>query len=136
MMPSRISPHLRAADARRVNAMSLHMDPEDIADTLGVPLAEGLAIVRRDARAARWVGRCDRTGRTVAALTEPNAAKLEVLVNINRNIASGLRDSLAREAREAAAAACTADPAATAPASTGAYAPAPGVAHTPISATA
>ncbi|CUW41755.1 conserved protein of unknown function (Flagellar FlaF 7-16) [Magnetospirillum sp. XM-1] len=73
---------------------------------------------------------------TVAALTEPTAAKLEVLVNINRNIASGLRDSLAREAREAAAAGAT-DPAAAAPAPTGAYAPpAPGAAHTPISATA
>lgn len=73
MMPSRISPHLRAADARRVNAMALHMDPEDIAGTLGVPLAEVLDIVRRDARAARWIGRCDRTGRTVAALTERGA---------------------------------------------------------------
>ncbi len=70
---------------------------------------------------------------TVAALTEPDAAKMEVLVNINRNIASGLRDSLAREAREAATAAGTAEQAA-APA--GGYAPAPGAAHTPISATA
>jgi flagellar protein FlaF len=74
---------------------------------------------------------------TVAALTAPDAAKLEVLVNINRNIASGLRDSLAREAREAAAATGAAEPApAPAAATAGAYAPAPGVAHTPISATA
>lgn len=69
---------------------------------------------------------------TVSALTEPDATKIEVLVNINRNIASGLRDSLAREAREAAAA----NPVPAAPPS-GAYAPpAPGTPHTPISATA
>ena len=52
---------------------------------------------------------------TVGALTEPSAAKLEALVNINRNIASGLRDSLAREARELAeaeAAAPVAEPSA------------------------
>lgn len=70
---------------------------------------------------------------TVGALTEPSASKLEVLININRNIASGLRDSLAREAREAA----EAGTATAAPAPAGAYGapPAPGT-HTPISATA
>lgn len=40
---------------------------------------------------------------TVGALTEPSDQKLEVLVNINRNIASGLRDSIAREAAESPA---------------------------------
>lgn len=76
---------------------------------------------------------------TVGALTEPSAAKLEVLVNINRNIASGLRDSLAREAREATTGAEAAPPAPSAPAPAAAnpygQAAAP-AAHTPISATA
>lgn len=73
---------------------------------------------------------------TVAALSEPNPAKMEVLVNINRNIASGLRDSLAREAREAGIADGTTEAAPAPAAQAGAYGPAPGVAHTPISATA
>ena len=47
---------------------------------------------------------------TVGALTEPAAAKMEVLVNINRNIASGLRDSLARESKEQAEAAVAPSP--------------------------
>ncbi len=40
---------------------------------------------------------------TVGALTEPSPEKLQVLIDINRNIASGLRASLQREieAREA-----------------------------------
>jgi flagellar protein FlaF len=77
---------------------------------------------------------------TVGALGEPSAAKLEALVNINRNIAGGLRDSLAREASEAAPAEGTApaQAAAPAPAPTGAYGAqsAPPKEHTPISATA
>jgi flagellar biosynthesis activator protein FlaF len=77
---------------------------------------------------------------TVGALTEPTAPKIEVLVNINRNIASGLRDSLAREAREAAVADGDAaqQPAQAAPAApANPYGqPAAPATHTPISATA
>lgn len=71
---------------------------------------------------------------TVAALTEPTPEKLETLININRNIAGGLRDSLAREASEASAAAP-----AEGGAPVGAYGAqqsTPPKEHTPISATA
>ncbi len=34
---------------------------------------------------------------TVAALSEPTPERLQVLIDINRNIAAGLRDSLSRE---------------------------------------
>ena len=34
---------------------------------------------------------------TVASLSEPSPERLQVLIDINRNIAAGLRDSLARE---------------------------------------
>ena len=37
---------------------------------------------------------------TVAALTEPTPERLQVLIDINRNIAAGLRESLAREAKD------------------------------------
>jgi len=39
---------------------------------------------------------------TVAALGEPTVERLQVLIDINRNIAAGLRDSLARETPEPA----------------------------------
>ena len=37
---------------------------------------------------------------TVAALADPTPERIQVLVDINRNIAAGLRDSLARERRD------------------------------------
>lgn len=37
---------------------------------------------------------------TVAALSEPTPERLQVLIDINRNIAAGLRESLARETPE------------------------------------
>ena len=40
---------------------------------------------------------------TMAALAEPTPEKLNVLVDINRNIAAGLRESLAREAQSTGA---------------------------------
>ena len=37
---------------------------------------------------------------TVAALAEPTPERLQVLIDINRNIAAGLRESLARETKD------------------------------------
>ena len=62
-----------AYDARRINSMALHMEPEDIANQIGAPLDAVLAIIKRDSRARRWVARCNRTGRTIAAMTERGA---------------------------------------------------------------
>lgn len=60
-------------DARRINSMALHMEPEDIANQIGAPLEAVLAIIRTDGRAARWVARCNKTGRKLYSHTERGA---------------------------------------------------------------
>lgn len=62
-----------AYDARRINSMALHMEPEDIANQIGAPLEVVLAIIKRDDRAARWVARCEKTGRCFYSPTERGA---------------------------------------------------------------
>lgn len=62
-----------AVDARRINSMALHLQPEEIAVIVGMPVADVIAVIRRDSRVAYWAVRCHRTGRIWTSPTERGA---------------------------------------------------------------
>ena len=58
---------------RVVASMALHMEPEDVADRLKVPIAFVLEVLGRRRDGRRWIARCDRTGEKITAFTERGA---------------------------------------------------------------
>lgn len=59
-------------DVRRIQEMALHMEPDDIAERLGIDVRQVMEIQRRNG-SRRWIARCDRTGQKITAYTERGA---------------------------------------------------------------